>query len=111
MLHQVEFVLPGMAKGGPTPGAASPGQNNKLGPRVAELQTAGGQENGSGGSLEGFSELQPIPKLTPTTNNAAAEEEDAEYGQMVQEMQQVALRGLCLKNACLLSFQISVSYQ
>ena len=93
MLHQVEFVLPVMAKDGPTPGAPTPGHGKNLGPRVAELQTAGGQENGSGGSLEGFSELQPIPKLTPRTNNAAAEEEDAEYGQMVQEMQQVAVHG------------------
>ena len=74
MLHQVEFVIPGAAgKAGLIPSQ-----------RVAELQRAG-QEEGSGGSLEGVSELQPIPKLSPR----AAAEEEAEYGQMVQEMQQV----------------------
>ncbi len=86
MLHQVEFVIPGAAhRGGLIPSQ-----------RVAELQTAG-QENGSGGSLEGVSELQPIPRLSP--RDGAAADEEAEYGQMVEEMQQVVLHCLhdCLR--------------
>ncbi|DBB05985.1 TPA: hypothetical protein ACH3X3_009975 [Trebouxia sp. C0006] len=76
MLHQVEFVIPGAAhRDGLIPSQ-----------KVAELQTAG-QENGSGGSLEGVSELQPIPRLSP--RDGAAADEEAEYGQMVEEMQQV----------------------
>ena len=80
MLHQVEFVIPGAAN------------NGELVPthRIADLQRAG-QDNGSGGSLEGISELQPIPKLSPR----AAAEEEAEYGQMVEELQQVC-HTLCL---------------
>ncbi len=86
MLHQVEFVIPGAAhRDGLIPSQ-----------RVAELQTAG-QENGSGGSLEGVSELQPIPRLSP--RDGAAADEEAEYGQMVEEMQQVVL--VCLHD-CLL---------
>ncbi len=78
MLHQVEFVIPGAAhRDGLIPSQ-----------RVAELQTAG-QENGSGGSLEGVSELQPIPRLSP--RDGAVADEEAEYGQMVEEMQQVVL--------------------
>ena len=74
LLHQVEFVVPGAAKkDGMIPSH-----------RIADLQRAG-QDSGSGGSLEGVSELQPIPKLSPR----AAAEEEAEYGQMVEEMQQV----------------------
>ncbi len=77
LLHQVEFVVPGAVhRDGLIPSQ-----------RVAELQTAG-QENGSGGSLEGVSELQPIPNLSPR-DAAAADEEEAEYGQMVEELQQV----------------------
>ena len=81
MLHQVEFVIPGAAHRD----ALIPSQ------RVAQLQTAG-QETGSGGSLEGVSELQPIPRLSP--RDGAAADEEAEYGQMVEEMQQVLL--VCL---------------
>lgn len=77
MLHQVEFVIPARAAG---KGGMAPDQ------RVAELQRAG-HEEGSGGSLEGISELQPIPKLSPR----AAAEEEADYGQMVEEMQQVCI--------------------
>ena len=74
LLHHVEFVIPGTAKkDGMIPNH-----------RIADLQRAG-QDSGSGGSLEGVSELQPIPKLSPR----AAAEEEAEYGQMVEEMQQV----------------------
>ena len=76
LLHQVEFVVPGAArKDGMIPSQ-----------RIADLQRAG-QDIGSGGSLEGVSELQPIPKLSPR----AAAEEEAEYGQMVEEMQQVSV--------------------
>lgn len=74
MLHHVEFVIPGAAeKGGMSPSH-----------RIAELQRAG-QDEGSGGSLEGVSELQPIPKLSPR----AAAEEEAAFGEMMQEMQEV----------------------
>lgn len=52
--------------------------------RIADLQRAG-QDEGSGGSLEGVSELQPIPKLSPR----AAAVEEAEFGEMMQEMQEV----------------------
>jgi len=83
MLHQVEFVIPGAAhRDGLIPSQ-----------RVAELQTAG-QDNGSGGSLEGVSELQPILRLSP--RDGAAADEEAEYGQMVVEMQQVVL--VCLQD-------------
>ena len=93
MLHQVEFVVPGAAKKDDVIPSG----------RIADLQRAG-QDSGSGGSLEGVSELQPIPKLSPR----AAAEEEAEYGQMVEEMQQVSVH-LCLSvclSVCLLTSAI-----
>lgn len=75
MLHQVEFVVPGTAnRGGMIPSH-----------RIADLQRAG-QDEGSGGSLEGVSELQPIPKLSPR----AAAAEEAEFGEMMQELQEAS---------------------
>ena len=71
--------------------------------RIADLQRAG-QDSGSGGSLEGVSELQPIPKLSPR----AAAEEEAEYGQMVEEMQQVSI---CLSVSPLQYIYISQFYR
>ena len=85
LLHQVEFVIPGAV---PRDGTT---------PRIAALQTAG-HDNGSGGSMEGVSELQPIPELSPRDDAAAADGEEAEYSQMVEEMQQVAFFNLLYDN-------------
>ena len=76
VLHHREFAAPAEArKGLPTQ-------------RVAELQRQG-QEGGSGGSLEADSEMQPIG-ATPAPAAELDNAEAAEYGQMVQELQQVS---------------------
>lgn len=75
VLHHREFAAPAEARKG------LPMQ------RIAELQREG-QQGGSGGSLEGESEMQPIAAVpAPAAELDSAEE--AEYGQMVQELQQV----------------------
>lgn len=74
VLHHREFAAPAAAQ------RAAPTAQ-----RVAELQREG-QEGGSGGSLEGESEMQPIPVIQSEAANNA---EEADYGQMVQELQQV----------------------
>ena len=75
VLHHKEFAAPAAAH------RAAP-----MAQRIAELQR-GGQEEGSGGSLEGESVMQLIPAVQPAEVAAA---EEAEYGQMVQELQQVS---------------------
>ena len=74
VLHHKEFAAPAAAH------RAAPTAQ-----RIAELQQ-GGQEEGSGGSLEAESVMQLIPAVQPAEVAAA---EEAEYGQMVQELQQV----------------------
>lgn len=84
VLHHKEFAAPAAA----AHSAAHTAQHaqHSSAQRIAELQREG-QEGGSGGSLEGESVMQPISVMR-SAELEAAEEED--YGQMVQELQQVS---------------------